>query len=88
MESGAKMAVPVRHAICGGIVMWYIGDPGEARARSADVRYLDGTRPAPCSVFPQCPHCCFETNSTSLKRCFHEDIDPGFEITRPLNYDH
>ena len=83
------MAVPIRHADCGEIVMWYFGDKVNNLFSSRDVLYLDGSRPLCGSRVPLCPHCGLAMRpanvfgglfggKVNLTRCFDEDIDPGF----------
>lgn len=74
-------AVPIRHMECGEIVMWYMGERGNTLCSSSTIVYLDGTRPAPCSGVPACPHCGGGMYpGRNLIRCFGEDVDPGFDI--------
>lgn len=77
------MTTPIRHIGCGAIAMWYVGppyEPGQA-LRSADIVYLDGTRPLPCSAIPNCPECgrplVLSGGIPNAWRCFDEDVDPG-----------
>ena len=75
------MATPIRHKDCGEIVMWYMGEEGNTACSSATIVYLDGTRPAFCSVVPECPHCGGGMYpGRNLVLCFEEDADPGFDI--------
>lgn len=70
------MATPIRHIPCGTIIGWYVGDKGTMAARSADVVYLDGSRPKCASKTPACPHCGYNIPTHEMVRCFDEDIDP------------
>lgn len=76
------MAVPIRHTACGGIAMWYVGEPGNNIMSAQDIVYLDGTRPIYGSYIPACPHCgeCM----VHMIRCFDEDVDPGFDMQEAL----
>ena len=74
------MAAPIRHAECGGIAFWYVGDKYQPAVRSQDIVYLDGTRPAYASMVPKCPACGGGVHPYNLKRCFDEDIDLGFDV--------
>jgi hypothetical protein len=71
------MATPIRHIDCGQVVMWYTGGIEDNVFRSANVRYLDWSRPVPGSVIPKCPHCKGTVlPGINLGRCFNEDIVP------------
>lgn len=81
------MAIPIRHKTCGQVVMWFVGDrniSAFAEMRSADIAYLDGTRPAYGSACPMCPYCKVPMRPIGLKICFDEDIDPGFDIEEAI----
>ena len=50
--------------------MWYSGGKESPHFRSADVTYLDGSRPLVGSRVPPCPYCGVDGG---LVRCFDED---------------
>lgn len=84
------MTTPIRHIECGAIAMWYVGPPYEPAQplRSADIVYIDGTMPLPCSPIPNCPACgaplTFGGFKPNARRCFDEDIAPGFDIGKAI----
>lgn len=89
MITPTQKAVPVRHTDCGNIVMWYMGERGDNNFSSANIVYLDGTRPAYMSAVPPCPHCggvmYAGYPARNLIRCFDEDIEPGFDVRKELD---
>lgn len=79
------MTTPIRHTPCGKIVAWYVGDPSNPHADSASVLYLDGSRPLAYSMIPPCPHChTVMQPGVTMKRCFDEDLDPGFDVAKAM----
>lgn len=65
------MKLPIKHKACGQVAMWWVADrhpfPYE-NPRSADIMYLDGTRPKDGDLLPICPHCGIHTTRSTLER--------------------
>lgn len=81
---------PIRHMAkdCGGIFAWYIGpkDPPIGIVRSKDFMSLEGipynVKNTPPST---CPACGNRLGAAAvLKRCFDEDLEPGFDVNKAL----
>jgi hypothetical protein len=71
-------AVPIRHSTCGKVARWYIGTKEQKMRRSADIVYLDGTRPKLFSRELPCPNC--DKSTGYFTRCFDEKVDQSFDV--------
>jgi hypothetical protein len=67
----------IRHKKCGGLAMYYIGDPNETIQRAQDVMFLDGTQPNEHTPIAfNCPVCHEKiTHPKALIRCMEEIVE-------------